>query len=261
MQFLEGKPTAYLDEITFFIWDEFGESLSERSVYNIIVRAGWSRKKCSDRARERSAELREQWIIKQYTMRADQVVFVDESANNERTGWRKYGWSPRGAPCYTDQPVKRSERWSILPCITIDGYLPGTLIFQGAVNAEMFMDWLAEVVLPQLRPGTILVMDNASIHRTEGMVELVHSFGVYLEYLPPYSPDFNPIELSFSTMKAFVRREFARACEWASFDGFLRWALQEVGGRSAREQYWHCGYRKGIEAEFAAEAELVQKSS
>lgn len=247
MDFLEDQPTAYLDEITWFVWDEFKILVCEKTIHNILNCHNWNCKACRRRASERSATLREAWLAKQFDMRADQIVFVDESASNEKTGWRKYSWSQRGAPCYTDQPAKRSERWSILPAITVKGYLPSTLIHQGSITANIFLNWLEFTVLPQLRPGQILVMDNASIHRTEGITELVNRFGVYLEYLLLYSPDFNPIKLSFAMLKAFMQRQAEHACEYADFGRFLEWCVDEVSGQSARQQYWSCGYRKGLE--------------
>lgn len=168
---------------------------------------------------------------------------VDESAACERTGWRKFGWSLRGAPCFTSAPVKRSERWSILPAITINGYLDGTLIIQGSITAEIFMNWLESTVLPQLEIGMILVMDNASIHRVEGIAELCKRFFVQLEYLPPYSPDYNPIESSFSSLKAWIKRHSDEASHFSDFEDFLWSAVNSLNSDSAAGWFWHCGYR------------------
>lgn len=171
------------------------------------------------------------------------MVCVDESAACERIGWRKFGWSLKGAPCYTSAPLKRSERWSILPAITVNGYLEGTLIVQGSIIGEIFMDWLEHTVLLQLEIGMVLVMDNASIHRVEGVAELCEEFHIQLEYLPPYSPDYNPIESSFSCLKAWIKRHFDEASHYSDFGEFLWKAVDEFNSNLAAGWFWHCGYR------------------
>jgi hypothetical protein len=89
---------------------------------------------------------------------ASELVFLDESAANKRTSDRKRGWSLKGLICPTSVPIKKSERWSILPALTIDGYL----------DFEIFMNFVEQKVLPHCnpRPGprSVLVLDNASIH-------------------------------------------------------------------------------------------------
>lgn len=81
--------------------------------------------------------------------------------------------------------------------MTISGWLARPLIHQGSVTREIFLEWLEQDVLPHLGPGWTLIMDHASIHRGQEVKDLVAQSGVILEYLPPYSPDFNPIESSF----------------------------------------------------------------
>ena len=121
--------------------------------------------------------------------------------------------------------------------MTVNGYLPGTLIIQGAITGEIYSDWLEWTVLPQLAPGSIVVMDNASIHHTKGMRELIESFDCYLEYLPPYSPDFNPIELSFNELKAWIRAHVEEANTYEKFNLFLQKAVNELPKSSAVQQY------------------------
>ena len=113
----------------------------------------------------------------------DQLVYVDESATNERTLLRKYGFAPRGLPVINVQLLRRSTRWSILPALTITGYLNGTLIVQGLVTSNIFIRWLREVVLPQctpfLGPRSVIVMDNCRIYYVAVSIDLV-SIELYL---------------------------------------------------------------------------------
>ena len=94
-------------------------------------------------------------------------MFIDELGANERTGYRKYGWSPTNLPAIEVSSIRRSERWSVLPAYGCNGFLEGTLIYQGSITAEIFNAWIEVTVLPQCTPGTILVMDNASIYRNK----------------------------------------------------------------------------------------------
>jgi hypothetical protein len=120
-------------------------------------------------AKQRSRYLREDWVARIKDYHQDQFVFVDESASNQRSMDRKYGWSPINTPAIGIQALKREKRWSILPAYTIDGYLPGYLIHQGSITKDMFIDWLRDEVLEYCTaypgPRSVLVMDNASIHR------------------------------------------------------------------------------------------------
>ena len=183
------------------LYDEFDVDITPRSVFNYLQRSGWSRKVVKQKAAQRSALLRALWLSKSAYWSVDDLVFVDESAANKKTGWRKRGWSPRGQDCSILQSLKRSERWSVLPALAVTGYLPDPLIVQGSITKELFTWWLLHRVLPQLRPGQIIVMDNASIHHNLGLEEALVAYGVRIEYLPPYSPDFNPIEMTFHTLK------------------------------------------------------------
>jgi hypothetical protein len=126
---------------------------------------------------------------------------------------------------------KRGHCWSVLPAYTIDGYLPCTGIREGWFNGEAFFRWLADELLPLCSPfpapKSVIIMDNASIHCNRRIEELITSHGCEVRYLPPYSLDFNPIELSFSVLKAWVRRHFEEI--WPHFDGtfgdFLHYAV------------------------------------
>jgi hypothetical protein len=90
----------------------------------------------------------------------------------------------------------------MLPALTLEGYLEDPLIVKGAVIIDLFEEWFEGKVLPQLQPSHIIVIDNASIHRSDLVKELCDNAGIQLEVLPPYSPDFNPIEESFNTLKS-----------------------------------------------------------
>jgi hypothetical protein len=134
------------------------------------------------------------------------LVFIDETASDSRTGFRKYSWSLASHPTDTKTPTRRSERYSICPAFDINGYLPSALIKQGGVTKEEFVDWIEAEVLIRIVRGSILIMDNASIYYSKRLTELVINAGCFLEYLLPYSPDFNPIEQLFNVLKSWIKR-------------------------------------------------------
>lgn len=182
---------------------------------------------------------------------AEQLVFLDESAASERNKDRKFGWAPVGVPAAVSALLKRSERWSVLPAYTVDGYMAWE-VRQGSYTTEFFNAFVQDRVLPECSPfpgpRSVLVLDNASIHRNQvcftkelddilliyvqALIDMCEEAGVQLEYLPPYSPDFNPIEQSFAQLKAWMRKHHAMALSCGTFEDFLMLALEKfsVGG-------------------------------
>jgi hypothetical protein len=170
LDFLVAKPTAYLDEMVMFLWDEFGLSTSESTVSRALKRLRISRKILQQQAAQRSKELRDHWMVRLSEWTSEQLVFIDESAANERTADRKYGWAPIGQKAIDSVVLKRSERYSILPAYTIDGYVTW-MIRQGSITSSIFIEFIEEYVLPICNeypgPRSVLIMDNASIHCSE----------------------------------------------------------------------------------------------
>ena len=119
----------------------------------------------------------------------------------------------------------------------------------GAVDAAVFEAYLEQVLLPHLRPGRIVVMDNLSAHKSERVKEMIEGAGCELVYLPSYSPDFNPIEEAFAKIKGILRKAEARTREAlveALVEAMGR-ALSSVGARDARSFFKHCGYCAAVQ--------------
>lgn len=121
-------------------------------------------------ARERSKLLREEWMTRLTEWQPEQLMFLDESAANERTLDRKYGWSPVGSIARVSEPFKRTMKWSLLPLYTIDGFVAWDLV-RGSYNRETFNEFVHIWVIPQTNPfpgpRSVLIMDNAKIHHSE----------------------------------------------------------------------------------------------
>jgi transposase len=133
--------------------------------------------------------------------------------------------------CSQSRPIQRSERWSILPALTIDGYLD-YIIHQGAITADLFIEFVEERVLPHCSPypgpRSVLILDNASIHKNPRLQQLCDNAGVLLKFLPPYSPDYNPIEATFKNLKAWIKRNYKLVAEFENFGDFLDFAIQQA---------------------------------
>ena len=172
------------------------------------------------------------------------MVFLDKSLFNETTSWRLTGWAPIGNPARYTGDRSKGHSWSLLAAYTTQGYLSCWIVKEGYFNLEAFYKWLVEQFLPLCEPGTVIIMDNVSMHCNPIIEEAIIRQGCLIRYLPPYSPELNPIELSFSVLKAWVRCRFHEL--WPSFDGsfreFLEMAVRESRcDRFAEAHFWHSG--------------------
>ena len=183
--------------------------------------------------------------------RPEQLVFADESHFNRLTLRRPYAWAKRGDRASRYEFQFRGSKYSILPALSLDGILHLEVV-ENAVTGAAFHRFV-EGLLPRMNkwplPNSVLVVDNASIHKVAGIRELVEDHGMRLMFLPSYSPDLNPIELSFSSIKAWLRANRDQVNrEMESENGTVYnalWqAVHSVTPEKARGWYKHCGYQE-----------------
>jgi transposase len=149
-------------------------------------------------------------------------VFVDECSTNTSLS-PIYGWSRRGQRVYFEAPRNWGANVTLLSSMTLEGMGP-SLAVEGATTKAVFETYVERVLAPSLSPGQIVVMDNLSSHKGSRIRELIEEGGCELMYLPPYSPDLNPIEEAFSKLKALLRKAGARTPEkrcWKRWVGLL----------------------------------------
>lgn len=152
---------------------------------------------------------RKRWSEEIAQIDAKRLVFLDESGINiDMT--RRYGRSKGKQRIVDSTPLNTPKTTTLLSSIRLDGSTVRTT-FQGALNKERFLEYLRDVLVPCLRAGDVVVMDNLSSHKVAGVADLVHSAGAEPLYLPPYSPDFNPIEKMWSKLKAYFRKRKLRS--------------------------------------------------
>jgi transposase len=128
--------------------------------------------------------------------------------------------------------------------MSMEGMGP-SLAVEGATNSQVFQTYVERVLAPTLRRGQVVVMDNLSAHKGERVRELIEGRGCDLLYLPPYSPDYNPIEEAFSKIKALIRKAEARSRE-ALLEA-IGTAISALSGEDARGYFEHCGYHAMVQ--------------
>ena len=172
-------------------------------------------------------------------MDAGRLVFVDEMGANTSLS-PLYAWSRRGERAHAKAPRNWGKNVTLLASITAGGVGP-CLAVEGPTTRGVFEAYLEQVLSPTLSPGQVVVMDNLSAHKGGRVREIVGADGCEVLYLPPYSPDLNPIEQAFSKAKGLLRRAEARTRE-GLVEAMGR-ALDAVTARDVRGYFGHCGYR------------------
>lgn len=246
-EYLLTKPDLYLDEMAIFLWDEFDTVVTTASIRRALKSVGWSKKAARRIAGERHADLRDCYFHSLSEFRSYHLIYVDESGCDKRVGFRRTAWSPVGVTPVQISRFHRGQRYQILPAYAQDGVMLAR-VFQGSTNASIFEDFVEQLLHHCGRwpePKSVLIMDNASFHHSERVEQLCNDAGVKLLYLPPYSPDLNPIEEMFAELKAFIKRNWKVFEEdpELNFDAYLEWCIDVVGARklSAEGHFRHAG--------------------
>jgi transposase len=165
-------------------------------------------------------------------------VFLDESGVATDL-LRRYGRSLRGQRLVDHAPFGHWQTHTILAALRLDGLTaPG--VFDGPIDNPSFLAYVEQILVPTLRPGDIVVLDNLTVHKQPAVRAAIERAGAALQFLPPYSPDFNPIELAFAKLKAFFRAARPR-----TFDEICRLFAAALGLFTPTEcagYVRHCGY-------------------
>lgn len=152
---------------------------------------------------------------------------------------RLYGRAPRGQRVVGSIPKNWGHNVTMLAALSTTG-VDATMTIEGATDTDVFCAYVSDVLSPTLSAGDIVVMDNLSAHKAQRVRELIEARGARLVYLPPYSPDFNPIERCWSKIKTFLRAAKARTGD--RLDEAIKQAFETVTEADARAWFKHCGY-------------------
>ena len=166
------------------------------------------------------------------------LVFIDETwVTTNMT--RRYGRSPRGQRLVAKVPYGHWKTTTFMGALRHDGLTAPTVI-DGAVNGPLFLAYVQQQLIATLRPGDIVIMDNLSSHKIAGVRKAIEAVGARVVYLPPYSPDFNPIEMLFAKLKYLVRSAAPRTVD-ALWD-LLGRLVDAFPAEECRHYLRHCGY-------------------
>jgi transposase len=169
------------------------------------------------------------------------LVFLDETGVTTNL-LRRYGRAARGARVHDHTPGARWQTSTFLAALRVTGLTaPG--VFDGAIDGPSFLAYIEQILVPTLHPGDLVIADNLNVHKVAGVRVAIARASATLVYLPPYSPDLNPIELCFAKLKAIVRAARCRSIEtlWP----LLGDCLQRFSPDECRNYFRHCGYTGG----------------
>jgi transposase len=153
--------------------------------------------------RERDEEKRKKFVEEISKIDESKIFWVDESGINEHL-IREHGRAPRGEKVYGERSGKKFDRHSVVSALNL-GKFVAPFGYKGTCDTVLFETWVEKVLLPELFPDSVVILDNATFHKSEKTRKLIENAGCRLIFLPPYSPDLNPIEHLWDWMKNKIR--------------------------------------------------------
>jgi transposase len=189
-------------------------------------------------ATERDPAARAAWWGEAAWLDPADLVFVDETSTHTALT-RRRARAPRGEPAIGAVPRNHGPNVTLLAALTPAGIGP-SLVVTGAVDRPAFEAFVEQLLVPRLRPGQVVIWDNLSVHTGARARALLEAAGCRLLFLPPYSPDFNPIEPAFAALKADLRQRAARTPE--ALEQAIGVGLDSITAHDARAFFAHCSY-------------------
>ena len=219
-----------------------GIEVSVTTIGRMLKKLGYSQKKKIFRASERykpgMEEKRENYLKVISGTDVNRLYFLDESGCNLAMA-RKNGWSSCGSRVYGSKPFNHGKNVTMLGVLGISEIL-ASMVFDGPVNGSAILAFVKQELAPKLKSGDVVIMDNLSSHKVNGIVESIESSGAKLIYLPPYSPELSPIEEFWSKIKNVLRKKCARILNHL-YDAIAE-AFDHVTSTDIRGWFTHAGY-------------------
>jgi len=194
--------------------------------------------RAAEQKRPDVAQKREAWRKAQPDLAGRRLIFLDETgAATNMT--RRYGWAPRGQRAVGYAPNGHWKTTTFLAGLTADGFI-APFVLDGPINQAIFTEYVRQFLVPVLEPGDIVILDNLSSHKGEEAAALIAACGAELRFLPPYSPDMNPIENAFAKLKELLRQAAERTREalWRRIGRLL----QQFSPHQCANYISHAGY-------------------
>jgi transposase len=192
----------------------------------------------AEQSRADVKEAREAWLEGQIEFDPEKLVFLDETGATTKMA-RLYGRALRGERCRAAVPHGHWKTTTFTAGLRIGG-LAAPMILDGPMDGRAFRAYVTQVLVPELAPGDTVIMDNLPAHKVRGVRDAIEAAGAKLIYLPPYSPDFSPIEMAFAKLKAYLRAAAARTIPdlWDA----LKNALDAFTPNECRNYFSAAGY-------------------
>lgn len=184
------------------------------------------------------AQRRQAWFDAQPDLNPERLVFIDETgASTKMTRLR--GRTPRGQRCRVPVPHGHWKTTTFVGALRLCG-ITAPMVLDGPMNGPAFLAYVEQVLAPTLKPGETVVMDNLPAHRIAGVRAAIEATGAHMRLLPPYSPNFNPIENAFAKLKALLRKAAARTIPdlWNAISN----ALPQFTPGECANYFTACGY-------------------
>ena len=196
--------------------------------------------RAQEQDREEIAQARARWENDQRKIPAAKLVFIDEAGTSTRMN-RRYGRCAKKQRLIGKAPCGHWKTTTFIAALRCKG-LTAPRVLDGPLNGESFRAWVQQCFLPTLRPGDGVVMDNLAAHKVDGIRQAIESSGAKLFYLPPYSPDLNPIEFAFSKLKSLLRKAAARTVHslWKTIGNSLHAFTAEECQNSFKTAGYNC---------------------
>ena len=180
----------------------------------------------------------------------ESLLFIDEMGSDRKSALCMFGYTPLGTRAYSRSLLLKGKSFSSISMMSINGKLD-VYVKPNSVNAEIFEDFIDKSLLKHVmpfngrKPNSIVILDNASIHHTNGVVQALQSIGVLVHYLPPYSPDLNPIEKAFSKVKADLKANDCaiQASTDNALEDFIFSAFCTITKEDCYQWFKHSGYQ------------------
>ena len=209
------RPDATIAELRAWLSKTHQVSASTGLMWKTLAALDLTFKKKSLRAAEQDrpdvAKARTEWREKQPSLTPSKLVFIDETWTRTNMT-RLYGRAPRGKRLVDAVPHGHWKTSTFIGALRCDA-VTATGVFDGAINGELFLAYVEQVLVPTLRPGDVVIMDNLRSHKVAGVREAIEAAGASLLFIPPYSPDLNPIEQAFAKLKALLRAKAIRTVD------------------------------------------------
>ena len=249
LNYLKNRSHVYLNEMTWFLFDEFEIVMNEITISRALKRLNWNRKKVIKQAAQRNEMLWNDWMTRLRKWIVDQLIFLNESAACERIDDRKYKWASLRIKSIQIQKLKRFKQWFILFVFIVNEYIVWK-IYQDSIIVAIFNDFIENQMLFQCTfysnndSRSVLMMNNAKIHWSEKFIEMCKKTNVLIARLSSYFSDFNSIETSFTLLKSWIRRNDEMTAvytnEYEEFEQFLKNAIKIQSEENSRNLFYHC---------------------